>query len=71
MFLLTLLLKQAKLRTASGLERPSEDLAMSDAAGGAGDAEYDEREIGSGAAEGQPASGDGVPTPSPPTTPVG
>jgi EmrB/QacA subfamily drug resistance transporter len=71
MFLLTLLLKQAKLRTASGLERPSEDLAMSDAAGGAGDAEYDEREIGSGAAEGQPASGDGMPTPSTPTTPVG
>jgi hypothetical protein len=44
---------------------------MSDAAGGAGDAEYDEREIGSGAAEGQPASGDGMPTPSTPTTPVG
>jgi hypothetical protein len=38
-----LLLKQVKLRTDSGLERPSEDLAMSDAAGGAGDAEYDER----------------------------
>ena len=38
----SLLLKQVKLRTDSGLERPSEDLAMSDAAGGAGDAEYDE-----------------------------
>ncbi|MGO8871327.1 MAG: MDR family MFS transporter [Acidimicrobiales bacterium] len=36
------LLKQVKLRMASGLERPSEDLAMADAAGGAGDAEYDE-----------------------------
>lgn len=52
MFGLTLLLKQIKLRTVSGLERPSEDLAMSDAAGGAGDAEFDEGVIGNGVASG-------------------
>ena len=48
MFGLTLLLKQVKLRTSSGLERPSEDLAMSDAAAGAGDAEFDEDLVGPG-----------------------
>jgi hypothetical protein len=48
MFGLTLLLKQVKLRTSSGLERPSEDLAMSDAAAGAGDAEFDEGVVGPG-----------------------
>jgi hypothetical protein len=52
MFVLTLLLKPAKLRTASGLERPSEDLAMGGGMSGAGDAELDEGVIGSGLAVG-------------------
>jgi hypothetical protein len=48
MFGLTLLLKQATLRTASGLERPSEDVAMAGGMSGAGDAELDEGVVGSG-----------------------
>jgi EmrB/QacA subfamily drug resistance transporter len=52
MFVLTLLLKPEKLRTASGLERPSEDLAMGGGMSGAGDAELDEGVIGSGLAVG-------------------
>ncbi len=52
MLCLTLLLKQRKLRTVSGLERVSEDIAMSDAAGGAADAEYDEGVLGGGLATG-------------------
>jgi len=42
MFGLTLLLKQNDLRTTSGLERPSEDLAMGGGMSGGGDAEFDE-----------------------------
>jgi hypothetical protein len=42
MFGLTLLLKQTKLGTSSGLERPSEDLAGAGGVVGSGDAEYDE-----------------------------
>jgi EmrB/QacA subfamily drug resistance transporter len=42
MFTLTLMLKQLSLRTSSGLERPSEDLAMAGGVSGAGDAEVDE-----------------------------
>jgi EmrB/QacA subfamily drug resistance transporter len=41
MFLLTLCLKQVALRTSSGLDRPSEDLAMSGGLSGAGDAQYE------------------------------
>ena len=48
MFGLTLLLKQATLRTASGLDRPSEDVAMAGGMSGAGDAELDEGVVGSG-----------------------
>ncbi len=47
MFTLTLFLKEVRLRTASGLERPSEDLAMAGGLSGAGDAEFDEGVIGS------------------------
>jgi len=41
-FVLTLFLKEIRLRTDSGLERPSEDLAMAGGVAGAGDAEFDE-----------------------------
>jgi hypothetical protein len=49
-FALTLLLKQVKLRTSSGLERPSEDVALGGGMPGAGDAEADEGVIGTGLA---------------------
>jgi EmrB/QacA subfamily drug resistance transporter len=52
MFGLTLLLKQVSLRTASGLERPSEDVAMAGGMSGSGDAEEDEGAIDSGLAVG-------------------
>ena len=42
MLVLTVMLKQLKLRTSSGLERPSEDLAMAGGVSGAGDAQSDE-----------------------------
>ncbi len=48
MFVLTLFLKQTTLRSTSGLERTSEDVAMAGGMSGAGDAEYDEGAIGSG-----------------------
>jgi len=48
MFVLTLLLKQNDLRTTSGLERPSEDLAMGGGLSGDGDAEFDEGLMGPG-----------------------
>ncbi len=41
MFLMTLLLKQVPLRTASGLNRPSEDIALAGGEAGSGDAEAD------------------------------
>jgi EmrB/QacA subfamily drug resistance transporter len=46
MFTLALFLKEVRLRTASGLERPSEDLAMGGGMSGSGDAEFDEGVIG-------------------------
>jgi EmrB/QacA subfamily drug resistance transporter len=46
MWVLTLFLKEVSLRSTSGLERPSEDVAMADAAGGAGDAEFDRGAVG-------------------------
>jgi EmrB/QacA subfamily drug resistance transporter len=49
-FVLALLLKQVKLRTSSGLERPSEDMAMGGGLPGAGDAELDEGVIDAGMA---------------------
>jgi EmrB/QacA subfamily drug resistance transporter len=49
-FALTLLLKQVKLRTSSGLERPSEDVALGGGMPGAGDAEVDEGVLGTGMA---------------------
>ena len=51
-FVLTLFLKEIRLRTDSGLERPSEDLAMAGGMSGAGDAEFDEGVSGLGAALG-------------------
>jgi hypothetical protein len=48
MFFLCLLLKENKLRTSSGLERPSEDLAMAGGMPGGGDAEFDEGALGTG-----------------------
>jgi EmrB/QacA subfamily drug resistance transporter len=48
-FVLAILLKEARLRTDSGLDRPSEDLAMAGGMAGAGDAEYDEGVSGLGA----------------------
>ena len=48
MFTLTLMLKQLRLRTSSGLERPSEDVAMAGGVSGAGDAEVDEGGLESG-----------------------
>jgi hypothetical protein len=47
---LTLLLKEVRLRTTSGLERPSEDVALTGAMAGSADAEADaEAEEGKGA----------------------
>jgi hypothetical protein len=42
MLALTVMLKQVKLRTSSGLERPSEDIAMGGGVSGTGDAREDE-----------------------------
>jgi len=50
LFCLSLLLKQTDLRTHSGLERPSEDLAMGGGLSGGGDAEFDEGVLGTGLA---------------------
>ncbi len=55
LFVLTLLLKQTALRTASGLERPSEDLAMGGGMSGGGDAEFDEEFDGGVVGDGLPA----------------
>jgi hypothetical protein len=41
MFALTLFLKEVRLRTNSGLERPSEDVALTGAMAGSADAEAD------------------------------
>lgn len=41
MWACTFLLKEVPLRSKSGLQRPSEDVAMADAAGGSGDAEFE------------------------------
>ncbi len=70
MFLLTLLLKQIRLRTDSGLERPSEDLAMAGSASGAGDAEFDEGVIGPGVSVGRVAPGGGASGPTTPSVPL-
>ena len=48
MFAATLFLKQLPLRSAAGLQRPSEDLAMSMGEVGSADAELDEGAIGRG-----------------------
>jgi EmrB/QacA subfamily drug resistance transporter len=48
-FVITLFLKEVRLRTDSGLERPSEDLAMAGGVTGTGDAEWDEGVAGVGA----------------------
>ena len=48
-FVLTLFLREAKLRTKSGLERPIEDVAMAGGAPGSADAEIDQGVLGSGA----------------------
>ena len=42
MFALTFLLKEVRLRSTSGLERPSEDVGMGGGMAGTGDAEFDE-----------------------------
>ena len=52
MFALALCLKEVRLRSTSGLERPSEDLAMGGGMSGAGDAELDEGVIGGAGAVG-------------------
>jgi len=52
MFVLALFLKEIRLRSTSGLERPSEDVGMAGGMAGAGDAEFDEGVIGAGAALG-------------------
>ncbi len=52
MFVLTLFLKEVRLRTASGLERPSEDVALGGGMPGTGDAELDEGVFDSGIAVG-------------------
>ncbi len=52
MFVLTLFLKEVRLRSTSGLERPSEDVAMGGGMAGSGDAELDEGLIGDAAAMG-------------------
>ena len=46
MFALALFLKEVRLRSTSGLERPSEDLAMGGGMSGPGDAQLDEGVIG-------------------------
>jgi MFS family permease len=48
-FVLTLFLREVKLRTKSGLERPTEDVAMAGGAPGSADAEIDQGVLGSGA----------------------
>jgi hypothetical protein len=48
MLVVSLFLKQLPLRSMSGLERPSEDLAMSMGEVGASDAELDEGALGHG-----------------------
>jgi EmrB/QacA subfamily drug resistance transporter len=48
-FVLTLFLREVKLRTRSGLERPIEDVAMAGGAPGSADAEIDQGVLGSGA----------------------
>jgi len=59
-FVATLFLKQVPLRSASGLERPSEDLAMSMGEVGSADAEEDDGVLGdAGSADG--AVGHGLP----------
>jgi len=52
MFALALFLKEVRLRSTSGLERPSEDVAMGGGMTGSGDAELDEGLIGGPAAVG-------------------
>jgi len=52
MFALALFLKEVRLRSTSGLERPSEDVAMGGGMSGAGDAELDEGVIGGAEAVG-------------------
>jgi EmrB/QacA subfamily drug resistance transporter len=52
MFALTLFLREVKLRTSSGLERPSEDVAMTGGLPGSADAELDGGTLGAGAAIG-------------------
>ena len=52
MFALTLFLKEVRLRSTSGLERPSEDLAMGGGLSGSGDAELDAGVIGGASAVG-------------------
>jgi len=47
-FALTLFLREMKLRTNSGLERPIEDVAMAGGAPGSADAEIDQGVVGSG-----------------------
>jgi EmrB/QacA subfamily drug resistance transporter len=47
-FVLTLFLREVKLRTKSGLERPIEDVAMAGGAPGSADAEIDQGVLGSG-----------------------
>jgi hypothetical protein len=49
MFVLTLFLKEVRLRSTSGLERPAEDVGM---AGGMPDAEFDEATLGDAAVPG-------------------
>jgi hypothetical protein len=49
MFALTLFLREVKLRTNSGLERPSEDVAMAGGMPGSADAELDGGTLGAGA----------------------
>jgi EmrB/QacA subfamily drug resistance transporter len=48
MLVLSLMLKQIPLRTSSGLERPSEDVAMAGGVVGDGDAEADEFDLDAG-----------------------
>jgi MFS family permease len=46
MLVLALFLKEVRLRSTSGLERPAEDVSMAGGMSGAGDAEFDEGVIG-------------------------
>jgi EmrB/QacA subfamily drug resistance transporter len=57
MFTLTLFLKEVRLRSTSGLERPSEDVAMAGGLSGAGDAEEDEADRERAVIDGEPAVG--------------